>query len=144
MPRKQLPRRSDDEWFRLITECHQSGMSDSHWCKLNNIPQSSMCSAIRRLRDKSYALPVNKPITDTNLNLSSVQDVVKIDITQDTVPATYDAVPNTAPAVTASTFFDNSHTIEIIAGNTTLRISNSANPDLLKLVLGSMTGGLLC
>lgn len=58
MAKNQGPRRSDEEWFRLINECRRSGLSDSLWCKQQGIPASSFFCAVRRLREKAYALPV--------------------------------------------------------------------------------------
>ena len=36
------PRRSDQEWFDLIMECRQSGLSDKAWCEEHGIPTSMM------------------------------------------------------------------------------------------------------
>ncbi len=143
----KFPKRTDAEWMDIINTCRRSGYSDAEWCRLNGIPKSSLCNAARRLHQKSYQIPGSVRVMDdpiNNLIAPVTQDVVKIDLSQDSVPATYDAVPATVEAASASSFFDNSHTIEIIVGDTTLRISNSANPDLLKLILGSIKGGLLC
>jgi len=39
MAKNQLPRRIDSEWFAIITECRQSGLSDTEWCliQLKNV-----------------------------------------------------------------------------------------------------------
>ena len=141
MPRKQLPRRSDSEWFRLITECRQSGLSDSHWCRMNNIPVSSFFTAIRRLRAKAYAIPEDNPKTDNTLDPTSTQDVVKIDIMQDLSPAKYDEAVLASKTTATSSSLDNSHTIEIQMGDTVIRLSNNANPTLVKLITLSLVGG---
>lgn len=42
MAKNQGPRRSDEEWFRLINECRRSGLSDSLWCKQQVIPATHL------------------------------------------------------------------------------------------------------
>ena len=80
MAKNQGPRRSDEEWFRLINECRRSGLSDSLWCKQQGIPASSFFSAVRRLREKAYALPERERSIDIVSNPLPCQDVVRIDI----------------------------------------------------------------
>lgn len=80
MAKNQGPRRSDEEWFRLINECRRSGLSDSLWCKQQVIPASSFFSAVRRLREKAYALPERERSIDIVSNPLPCQDVVRIDI----------------------------------------------------------------
>lgn len=143
MPRKQLPRHSDSEWFRLITECRQSGLTDSHWCRINNIPVSSFFTAIRRLRTKSYTIPEEIQKSDNTLDLTCTQDVVEIDIKQDIKPAKYDETEMlTASVPVSSSYLDNSHTIEIQMGEAIIRLSNNADSNLVKLIMDSlMLGG---
>jgi len=142
MPRKHLPRRSDSEWFRLITECRQSGLCDSHWCRINNIPPTSFFSAIRRLRDKACALPGRMIQSDTSLNHTFRQDVVELDIKQDATPVNCDETLPAVHAVTASSsYLDNSHTIEIQMGDNVVRLSNNADPTLVKIITLSLMGG---
>ena len=80
MARFQSPRRSDEEWFQLINECRRSGLSDSLWCKQQAIPVSSFFCAVRRLREKAYALPERERSIDIVSNPLPCQDVVRIDI----------------------------------------------------------------
>ena len=80
MAKNQSPRRSDEEWFRLINECRRSGLSDSLWCKQQAIPVSSFFCAVRRLREKAYALPERERSIDIVSNPLPCQDVVRIDI----------------------------------------------------------------
>ena len=67
-PKKHLPRRYDDEWYKLIMDCRKSGLSDSQYCRANGIPNSSFCTAIRRLRMKSVAIPER---TDADIYMTS-------------------------------------------------------------------------
>ncbi len=63
-PKKQLSRKTDEEWYRLIMDCRKSGLSDSHFCQANGIPNSSFSTAVKRLRKKSFAIP---EVTDVDV-----------------------------------------------------------------------------
>ena len=76
-PRKQLPRRSDEDWYRLIMDCRKSELSDAQFCRLNGIPNSSFCTAIKRLRKKSFSIPEAGDVDIYDLTLSK-QDVVNL------------------------------------------------------------------
>lgn len=133
--------RTDQEWFDLITECRQSGLSDSQWCRLNKIPSSTFSTAVKRLRNKSYALPDRANVDINPLDFTSKQEVVKVDIVNDRNPVRYDETSrDVEPALPSSMLLDNSHTIEIKLGNTIVRLSNDANPDLVKIVTRSIIG----
>ena len=54
--RSKHPGRSNAEWMDLITECRQSGLSDSVWCDQHNIPKSSFYNAVTRLRKMACAI----------------------------------------------------------------------------------------
>lgn len=129
-PRKQLPRRSDEEWYRLIMDCRESGLSDARFCRANDIPTSTFCSAIKRLRQKAFAIPEpasNVDIYDLTL---PKQDVVKVDIVQDVQPPRETImVPDTAPHL------DNSHMIEIKMGDISISLCNGADPVLVSKTL---------
>ena len=142
MARKQSKWRSDQEWFEIITACRQSGLSDAKWCEANGIPGSSLWHAIKRLQSKAYAIPT-PTITDVNpLDFTSNQEVVRIDITQDSTPAKYDEAVLASKAAATPSYLDNSHTIEIQIGDTVIRLSNNADPTLVKIItLSLMNGG---
>ena len=57
-------RRTLDEWYKLVTQCRQSGLSDEQWCLCNGIKKYSLYSAIKRLRQKAYAVP--KPMRNSH------------------------------------------------------------------------------
>ena len=145
MARKQLPRRSDAEWFSIITECRKSGLCDSEWCIQHDIPPSTFFCALKRLRNKAYAIPESAKTPDNYLNLdltTSKQDVVKIDITEElVVPDTVTEIAQLNTPVTSN--LDNSHTIEISLGAASIKLNNNADPVLLKQVLLCI-GGSLC
>ena len=67
-------RYSDDEWLELISECRQSGMSDSDWCRTHNIYTATFYRAISRLRKKACEIPTRT----TPVRVSPCQEVVQI------------------------------------------------------------------
>ena len=134
MARNQSKNRSLDEWFELVTNCRQSGLSDAEWCTLHGISRSTFGKAISRLREKTYALPAKNKTKD--LDFTSKQEVVKINISEEEIPRSI------VPAQTDTTLYlDNSYTIEVSMCNTNIKICNDANPMLLKVILNSLRGG---
>ena len=136
MARFQSPRRSDEEWFRLINECRRSGLSDSLWCKQQAIPVSSFFCAVRRLREKAYALPERERSIDIVSNPLPCQDVVRIDIE----PNPFTVKDPEPLRVIPATYLDNSHTVEIEVHGINIRIFNGVDTGLLKTVLSSLGG----
>ena len=51
------PRRTDEEWLRLIQECRTSGLSDKNWCEEHHIHTSNFYYHIRRLRNLACDIP---------------------------------------------------------------------------------------
>ena len=127
--------RNLDEWYRLITECRQSGMTDEQWCTLNDIKRYTFYSAIKRLRQKAYAIPKPERFSHDDIHdlTCQKQDVVKVDIVPDIQP------PKEILSEVAS-HIDNSHTIEISLDKACIRISNDADPVLLAKTLRILGG----
>lgn len=138
MARKQAPKRSDSQWFDLITECRASGLSDKAWCQIKGIPSGTLYCAINRLRNKSYAIPERSDVTDNTLDLTVKQDVVQIAIE----PKTLDVPKPAFVQPIAATYLDNSHTVEIDIHGIGIRIKNDVDPRLLQMVLTTLGGGL--
>jgi len=138
MARKQAPKRSDSQWFELITECRTSGLSDAAWCQIKGIPSGTFYCAVNRLRDKSYAIPERSEVTDNTLDLTTKPDVVQIAIE----PKTLDTPKPAFPQPVAASYLDNSHTLEIDMHGIGIRIKNDVDPHLLQMVLSSLGGGL--
>ena len=136
MAKNQSPRRSDEEWFRIINECHQSGLSDSLWCMQQDIPASSFYCAVRRLRKKSYALSERKHSIDIVSNPRPCQDVVRIDIEPNPLTIKEPEPLQVIPAA----HLDKSHTVEIEIHGINIRVFNGIDTDLLKTVLSSLGG----
>ena len=128
-------RRSQEEWLELIQECRCSGMTDRDWCDQHGIVVSSFYNAVKRLRKKACDIPYTSNKKSYALDLTSnKQDVVQIDIYPDHDPEA-DAVPlPQTPAV----HLDNSHTIEIEAKGLLIRMSNTIQPALLKVLMDAL------
>ena len=133
MSDKRAPRRSLDNWLELINECRQSGLTDAAWCEAHGISPSCFYNAVSRLRKKACQIP--DPIGKAGtLDLTShTQDVVQIAIELELPPAgLFQNKEN------SSMYLDNSHTIEIEAKGLTIRMSNTVQPVLLKILMDAL------
>lgn len=130
---KYSTRRSDQEWLQVITECRQSGLPDSTWCEQHGIKPSTFYNALNRLREKACTIPQSTKTTYA-LDLTSHQDVVRVDLCSDSYPKTVMPV-NTRKA---ALYLDNSYTIEIVVDNIRMKIGNSADPALLTNILHTL------
>lgn len=133
MSDKRAPRRSLDNWLELINECRQSGLTDAAWCEAHGISPSCFYNAVSRLRKKACQIP--DPIGKAGtLDLTShTQDVVQIAIEPELPPAgLFQNKEN------SSMYLDNSHTIEIEAKGLTIRMSNTVQPVLLKILMDAL------
>ena len=133
MADKRAPGRSLDEWMKLVTECRQSGLTDAAWCTEHGISPSSFYNAVTRLRKRACQIP--DPVGKANtLDFTfHKQDVVQIAIEPETSPA--ELISNKA---NSSMYLDNSHTIEIEAKGLTIRMSNTVQPMLLKILMDAL------
>ena len=130
MSNKRTPGRSLDEWMELVNECRQSGLTDAAWCNEHGISPSCFYNAVTRLRKRACQIPdpVGKAST---LDLTSYkQDVVQIAIEPEISPA--ELILNGG---NGSMHLDNSHTIEIEAKGLLIRMSNTIQPTLLKVLM---------
>ena len=122
MAQPRANRRSQDEWFQLIQECRSSGLSDRTWCEQHGILVSSFYNAVKRLRKSACDIP---------LSSASKQEAVQIDICADPHPKAVPPAKQMCPAP----HLDNSHTIELMMDNVSLKVSNSADPFLLQQII---------
>lgn len=131
-------RRTSQDWLDIITACRQSGMSDRDWCDAHGVSIYSFYGAITRLRKKSYTVPERdgKRIP-CEMDFTSRQDVVRVDICNETTATAAVPAPMAAPA-TAITYLDNSHTIEIAIGSASIRVGEHANPELLDRLMRTL------
>ncbi len=130
--------RSLDEWFQLVTEARQSGLSDNAWCIANGINTKAFYHAIERMRKKSYVFPErNKLITQSH----EKPDIVPVDIVSDNSPEYNTNLP--ADISKQNPHIDISYTVEIEINGAVVRISNDVNPMLLSKTL-QIIGGMKC
>lgn len=108
------------EQIGLINECRQSGMTDTDWCRENDIAVSNFYNWVSHCR-KAVADQISPPNYGHLEVPCPKQDVVPIDI----VPEPHAASQMQNP------YLDNSHTIEVAMKNITVRISDAADSVLL-------------
>ena len=119
------------EQIRLINECRQSGMTDADWCRENGIAVSTFYNWVSRCR-KTAADQIPAPNYGHCVIPRSKQDVVPIDIVPDRLTEQHIA------SQMHQTNLDNSHTIEIEAKGLTIRMSNTVQPMLLKILMDAL------
>ena len=138
------PVRSLDEWMTLLTECRKSGLSDRAWCDRYGIPPSSFYNAVTKPRKRACEIPPAAHAVQ-RLDLTSRQEVVRINIVDDEIPALCPEMPlSSVPAQPVPDLhLDNSHMIEIILGTTRILVNNGADPELLKAAVIA-AGGISC
>lgn len=121
------PRRTDDEWFEVITECRRSGLSDAAWCRAHDISKSTFYNAAVRLRKKACQLP-DRSGKVTAMDLTAPKEPVEIHVIDQ--PDTTMAV--SAKPAAAVPHLDNSHMIEITIGPATIKAWGGSDPALLQ------------
>lgn len=112
------------EQIRLINECRQSGLTDADWCRENDISVSTFYNWVSRCR-KAAADQILAPNYGHLENPRPKQDVVPIDIVPDPLPEQHTA------SQMHPMYLDNSHTIEVIRKDMTIRFFNGIDPELL-------------
>lgn len=112
-------------------------MPDNVWCEQHDIHVSSFYNAVTRLRKVACVIPESAALSGStySLDFTSRQDVVRVNIGPD---------PEAATARTdmpiAAVYLDSLHTIELMTGGITVKISNSADPGLLAAVFRLLKG----
>ena len=110
------PRVPAEEQYRLIMECRKSGLSDHQWCLNNDINPGTFYNWVSRLRkSNSVDIPDKNPVSAY-------------------VPADQEAVKIEMNSLSASNAIDKStdaSVMELVIGNTGLRIPNGTDPMLL-------------
>ena len=129
----KTPRRPSvpmSEQIKLINACRKSGMSDAAWCREHDISPSTFYNWISRCR-KAAADKIPEPGYGQSTEPLPRQDVVPVRILPD------QTTPVPLPEK-AGTNLDNSHTIEIMMKDLTIRIRNDADPVLVAHTLRIM------
>lgn len=118
------PRVPAEEQYRLIMECRKSGLSDHQWCLNNDINSGTFYNWVSRLRkSNSVDIPDKNPVS---AYVPTDQEVVKIEMN----------------SLSASNAIDKSTDVsvmELVTGNTGLRIPNGTDPMLLAKTIRILT-----
>ena len=118
------PRVPAEEQYRLIMECRKSGLSDHQWCLNNDINPGTFYNWVSRLRkSNSVDIPDKNPVS---AYVPTDQEVVKIEMS----------------SLSASNAIDKSTDVsvmELVTGNTGLRIPNGTDPMLLAKTIRILT-----
>lgn len=130
---KRTPGRCLDEWMELVTECRQSGLTDAAWCNEHGISPSCFYNAVTRLRKRACQIPNPVGKASTFDLTSHKQDVVQIAIEPETSPA--GLILNER---NSSMHLDSSYAIEIEAKGLLIRMSNTIQPTLLKVLMDAL------
>ena len=117
------PRVPKEEQLKLINECRSSGMTDIDWCREHGIAVSTFYYWIKQLRKESAQIPEpayghsgESPVPDRMwFPLISYREHFSLQY-NDPFPDTY-------------------HTLEIILGSATIRVSDKTDPELLSRTL---------
>lgn len=124
-----------EDQIKLIMECRRSGLSDYQWCEQNGIHPGNFYNWVSKLRKSGYTFPESAAKSNASPN---IQEVVKMDFIQCRNPESSLMVEknvshsgvSSAPAVAA----------ELLIGNITLRLFNSADEHLIQRTLRSIGG----
>ena len=103
------------------------------WCNEHGISPSCFYNAVTRLRKRASKIPDPAPKASTLDLTSHKQDVVQIAIEPGHSPA--GLLPDNG---NKSMHLDNSHTIEIEAKGLLIRMSNTIQPALLKVLMDAL------
>lgn len=124
----QTEKRTLDEWFALVIEARQSGLSDVEWCRRNNINPQSFYTAVKRLRKKSYAVPPRSVAVDSGSETlpAMPQDVVHVGMISKGKPQLLSK---------GTALIESQATIEIDYPDGKIRIQNGVDPDLITALI---------
>ena len=125
---------SPEERYELILECRSSGLTDHQWLEEHGIRKSTFYNWISTFRKKGYP-NIPEPLRQRSRHRPQIQEVVKLNIAPEPV-----YMDQNAPTPTAGAGVE--PVMEIISGQTIIRLSNGADPRLLETVLRSLGGGI--
>ena len=123
---------SPEERYELILECRRSGLTDHQWLEEHGIRKSTFYNWISTFRKNGYP-DIPEPMRQHSQHKPQIQEVVKINITPEKP-----CMDRSVPTPTAGTGLE--PVMEIISGQTTIRLTNSVAPHLLESVIMSLGG----
>ena len=134
---------SPEEQLRLITECHQSGLTDYEWCQQHNIKISTFYAWVHRLKQNG-GIDIPAVIPTVVRKEPEQPDIVKITIEGEKriaatpKPALTPETPaETLPAMQTQPGYP---VMEVIIRNVHLRVTNDVNPVLLAETIRLLRG----
>ena len=122
---------TSEERYELVLECRRSSMTDYQWLEEHGIRKSTFYKWIHDFRENGYP-DIPGPMRQRSQHKVMPQEVVRVDI----VPDTSQGDPIAMPPGTLEPV------MEIISGRTMIRLTNSADPGLIRAVLSSLGGTL--
>ncbi len=114
-----------EDWFSVINECRNSGLSDRQWCHENDIAYSTFYYHMRRLKREACELPEST----RTCTIPVKQEVVQLtfDNPLDTYePKQIESAPSCA--------------IMLQVNNVTLHISNHASATVISNTISALQG----
>lgn len=122
---------TQEERYELVLECRRSGLTDYQWLEEHGIRRSTFYKWIHNFREKGYP-DIPEPMRQRTPHNPQRQEVVKVDL----VPERGCVIPEPLQAEAAEPV------MEIICGQTVIRLTNAVNPGLLRTLLASLGGAL--
>lgn len=131
-------RLSNDEQFRLIMECRQSGLPDYQWCQMNDINPATFYNWVSRLRKSGMSIPVTSK--QEKKTPAPLQEVVKVNLISDlaSVPAPMQVERNACIITDQANI--KPPAVEILLGNATIRFFNNTDKSLIETTLRCVGG----
>ena len=129
---------SSDEQLKLITECHQSGLSDYQWCQANDVNPGTFYNWISRLRKKGLTIPVSTAATESTA--AGLQEVVKVDLISGHEFMPGRSISNDCLVCGPASMTRKDPAVEILLGNSTIRFFHGADRDLVETTLRCLGG----
>ena len=129
---------SCDEQFRLIMECHQSGLSDYQWCQANDINPGTFYNWISRLRKRGMTIPGSAAVTEPIA--AGSQEVIKTDLIPGHEFMPEYPIPNDCPVHEPVVMSQKDLAVEILLGNSTIRFFHGADRELVEATLRCLGG----
>lgn len=129
---------SNDEQIRLIMECRRSGLSDSQWCRMNDINPGTFYNWVSRLRKCGMSIPMTS--NQEKKTPAPLQEVVKVNLIPDAVsaPTTMQVEQNTC--IVTDPANRELPTVEILIGNATIHFFNNTDKSLIEATLRCIGG----
>ena len=123
--------RTDEEWFEIISECRQSGLTDEQWCLENDISTSSFYRHLKILRQAACDIPISASRTEITR-----QEVIPVEITE-----LADALPQTQRQTgifRADTKDISESVLRIRSGDICIDVTNHADISLASALLSAL------